>query len=206
MKQATGATNNRPDTQNVSIRLRLDGHAFSMKKLVSSVRNEQFVEISVLAAKTMLVPGELFSEHLSENLMRINGMAPSASETVLHTDPTQAVVALMAADRNSVEEIRRKFGNRVHWSSPLLRPSDRPTTSHFRIFRDNELAFVQIWGPKLRMAEVFTAPAAEDLLYYVTELSRETQLENVPVLIGGSPITRDTHLLREYFKSVIVCE
>ena len=33
MKQVTGATNNKPEIKNVSIRLRLDGHSFSEEKL-----------------------------------------------------------------------------------------------------------------------------------------------------------------------------
>ena len=60
MKQVTGATNNKPEIKNVSIRLRLDGHSFSEEKLDIPAKEKKTVEIEVLTGKTMLVPREVF--------------------------------------------------------------------------------------------------------------------------------------------------
>lgn len=53
MKQVTGATNNKPEIKNVSIRLRLDGHSFSEEKLDMPAKEKKTVEIEVLTGKTM---------------------------------------------------------------------------------------------------------------------------------------------------------
>ena len=49
MKQVTGATNNKPEIKNVSIRLRLDGHSFSEEKLDIPAKEKKTVEIEVLS-------------------------------------------------------------------------------------------------------------------------------------------------------------
>lgn len=71
MKQVTGATNNKPEIKNVSIRLRLDGHSFSEEKLDIPAKEKKTVEIEVLTGKTMLVPREVFDAKAAPALMRI---------------------------------------------------------------------------------------------------------------------------------------
>ena len=115
MKQVTGATNNKPEIKNVSIRLRLDGHSFSEEKL------DKTVEIEVLTGKTMLVPREVFDAKAAPALMRINGMEPTEKECILTSDPQQPVIALMAADKASVEKVRARLKEKIRWrrhSSP----------------------------------------------------------------------------------------
>lgn len=106
MKQVTGATNNKPEIKNVSIRLRLDGHSFSEEKLDIPAKEKKTVEIEVLTGKTMLVPREVFDAKAAPALMRINGMEPTEKECILTSDPQQPVIALMAADKASVEKVR----------------------------------------------------------------------------------------------------
>ena len=71
MKQVTGATNNKPEIKNVSIRLRLDGHSFSEEKLDIPAKEKKTVEIEVLTGKTMLVPREVFDAKAAPALMPI---------------------------------------------------------------------------------------------------------------------------------------
>ena len=91
MKQVTGATNNKPEIKNVSIRLRLDGHSFSEEKLDIPAKEKKTVEIEVLTGKTMLVPREVFDAKAAPALMRINGMEPTEKECILTSDPQQSL-------------------------------------------------------------------------------------------------------------------
>ena len=191
MKQVTGATNNKPEIKNVSIRLRLDGHSFSEEKLDIPAKEKKTVEIEVLTGKTMLVPREVFDAKAAPALMRINGMEPTEKECILTSDPQQPVIALMAADKASVEKVRAR----------LLRTGEF-TASCLWIFRYEELAYLKVWERQtLRLAETFIAPTGEDLLFYVRELTQELQIENCEIRLEGNPTKQDGRLLREYFKS-----
>ena len=78
MKQVTGATNNKPEIKNVSIRLRLDGHSFSEEKLdipakekktVLILRDDEKVAIRKRPAKGLLaglyeLPNEIGRAHV----------------------------------------------------------------------------------------------------------------------------------------------
>ena len=206
MKQVTGATNNKPEIKNVSIRLRLDGHSFSEEKLDIPAKEKKTVEIEVLTSKTMLVPREVFDAKAAPALMRINGMEPTERECILISDPQQPVIALMAADKASVEKVRARLKEKIRWTSPLLRTGEF-TASCLWIFRYEELAYLKIWERQtLRLAETFIAPTGEDLLFYVRELTQELQLENCEIRLEGNPTKQDGRLLREYFKHVAICE
>ena len=173
MKQVTGATNNKPEIKNVSIRLRLDGHSFSEEKLDIPAKEKKTVEIEVLTGKTMLVPREVFDAKAAPALMRINGMEPTEKECILTSDPQQPVIALMAADKASVEKVRARLKEKIRWTSPLLRTGEF-TASCLWIFRYEELAYLKVWERQtLRLAETFIAPTGEDLLFYVRELTQE---------------------------------
>ena len=206
MKQETGATNNKPEIKNVSIRLRLDGHSFSEEKLDIPAKEKKTVEIEVLTGKTMLVPREVFDAKAAPALMRINGMEPTEKECILTSDPQQPVIALMAADKASVEKVRARLKEKIRWTSPLLRTGEF-TASCLWIFRYEELAYLKVWERQtLRLAETFIAPTGEDLLFYVRELTQELQIENCEIRLEGNPTKQDGRLLREYFKHVAICE
>ena len=187
MKQVTGATNNKPEIKNVSIRLRLDGHSFSEEKLDIPAKEKKTVEIEVLTGKTMLVPREVFDAKAAPALMRINGMEPTEKECILTSDPQQPVIALMAADKASVEKVRARLKEKIRWTSPLLRTGEF-TASCLWIFRYEELAYLKVWERQtLRLAETFIAPTGEDLLFYVRELTQELQIENCEIRLEGNP-------------------
>ncbi len=206
MKQVTGATNNKPEIKNVSIRLRLDGHSFSEEKLDIPAKEKKTVEIEVLTGKTMLIPREVFDAKAAPALMRINGMEPTERECILTSDPQQPVIALMAADKASVEKVRARLKEKIRWTSPLLRTGEF-TASCLWIFRYEELAYLKVWERQtLRLAETFIAPTGEDLLFYVRELTQELQIENCEIRLEGNPTKQDGRLLREYFKHVAICE
>ena len=72
----------------------------------------------------MLVPREVFDAKAAPALMRINGMEPTEKECILTSDPQQPVIALMAADKASVEKVRARLKEKIRWTSPLLRTGE----------------------------------------------------------------------------------
>lgn len=67
----------------------------------------------------MLVPREVFDAKAAPALMRINGMEPTEKECILTSDPQQPVIALMAADKASVEKVRARLKEKIRWTSPV---------------------------------------------------------------------------------------
>lgn len=206
MKQVTGATNNLPNNSHVSIRLRLDGHSFSEDSLPSLSKSDSPVEIVVVTAKTMLVPGEIFDKKSATTLLRLNGMSPTETETIIYTDPQTPIVAVMVVDQKATGKIQSALGTQFRWTTPLLHSPKYTMDACIRIFRHEELVFLTIWERTLRLADVFTAPTTEDLLLYVTELTRTLQLKEFDIQIGGNSVQQDERILRAYFKHVTVCE
>lgn len=95
----------------------------------------------------MLVPREVFDAKAAPALMRINGMEPTERECILISDPQQPVIALMAADKASVEKVRARLKEKIRWTSPLLRTGEF-TASCLWIFRYEELAYLKYGNGK----------------------------------------------------------
>lgn len=79
----------------------------------------------------------MFDAKAAPALMRINGMEPTEKECILTSDPQQPVIALMAADKASVEKVRARLKEKIRWTSPLLRTGEF-TASCLWIFRYEE--------------------------------------------------------------------
>ena len=162
--------------------------------------------IEVVSAKTILVPRELFDAQSADYLLQLSGMALTDEETILHSDPKGQTIVLMAVPNSSRQAIEEQLQGHIAWSSPLLHTPDGEVAQLW-IARFDDLIYLKIWGTgqALRQAEVLRAPAAEDTLYYVTELARELNLGDCPIRVEKRA-TADAHLLRKYFKHVTVCE
>ena len=91
---------------------------FSEEKLDIPAKEKKTVEIEVLTGKTMLVPREVFDAKAAPALMRINGMEPTEKECILTSDPQQPVIALMAADKASVEKVRARLKEKIRNGPP----------------------------------------------------------------------------------------
>lgn len=184
----------------------LDGHSFSEEQLAALPHNGKRREIVLLTAKTMLVPGELFVAEEGEETMRLNGMAPTPEETILHVeDPHRKTVALMAVDRRIVERLRAAKGREIRWNTPLLH-SPENTNATFWIRREENLVYMKCWSDRLLLAEVLVVPTAEDLLFFVTEFLREMEFRPQRILIEGASARQEGRFLQKYFKQIIVCE
>ncbi len=77
-------------------------------------------------------------------------------------------------------------------------------TSSIHLFRHEEKVYIKVWRKgELLFAEVLFAPAAEDLLYFVTAIKGE--IPRCPRTVVASQLTdTDVALLKRYYK--VVCE
>lgn len=109
MKQVTGS-NTPQATNKVSIQLTLDGHSFSAHGLDGEFPGEEPVEAELLTARTMLVPEEVLGTGDAGTLLAANGMAPAAEERAVCSLPVQGIVAVMAAHREALRQVKETSG------------------------------------------------------------------------------------------------
>ena len=166
MRQATGS--NTPQSGNkVSIQLSLDGHSFSVPALSELPAGEAPVTVELLLPRTMLVP-------------------PTAEESVVASDPEAEFVAVTAINREALRQVEEKLGDRIRYTTPLLREVQAGTPTVWA-YRTAGLLYIKVYDGSLRFAGV------------------EFALKSCELRISGDDAKACGKLLKGYFKR-IVCE
>ena len=150
MKQVTGS-NTPQATNKVSIQLTLDGHSFSAHGLGREFPGEEPVEAELLTARTMLVPEEVLGTGDAGTLLAANGMAPAAEERAVCSLPVQGIVAVMAAHREALRQVEEKLGDRIRYTTPLLREVQAGTPTVWA-YRTAGLLYIKVYDGSLRFA------------------------------------------------------
>ena len=186
MKQVTGS-NTPQATNKVSIQLTLDGHSFSAPALSGEFPGDGPVEVELLTPRTMLVPEELFDE-----------------EHAVCSLPVQGIVAVMAAHREALRQAEEKLGDRILYTTPLLREVQAGTPTVWA-YRTAGLLYIKVYDGSLRFAGVIPAPDTADVCYFTERLEKEFALKSCELRISGDDAKECGKLLKGYFKR-IVCE
>ena len=168
MKQVTGS-NTPQATNKVSIQLTLDGHSFSAHGLDGEFPGEEPVEAELLTARTMLVPEEVLGTGDAGTLLAANGMAPAAEERAVCSLPVQGIVAVMAAHREALRQVEEKLGDRIRYTTPLLREVQAGTPTVWA-YRTAGLLYIKVYDGSLRFAGVIPAPDTADVCYFTERL------------------------------------
>ena len=187
MKQVTGS-NTPQATNKVSIQLTLDGHSFSAHGLDGEFPGEEPVEAELLTARTMLVPEEVLGTGDAGTLLAANGMAPAAEERAVCSLPVQGIVAVMAAHREALRQVEEKLGDRIRYTTPLLREVQAGTPTVWA-YRTAGLLYIKVY----------------DVCYFTERLEKEFALKSCELRISGDDAKACGKLLKGYFKR-IVCE
>ena len=203
MKQVTGS-NTPQATNKVSIQLTLDGHSFSAHGLDGEFPGEEPVEAELLTARTMLVPEEVLGTGDAGTLLAANGMAPAAEERAVCSLPVQGIVAVMAAHREALRQAEEKLGDRILYTTPLLREVQAGTPTVWA-YRTAGLLYIKLYDGSLRFAGVIPAPDTADVCYFTERLEKEFALKSCELRISGDDAKACGKLLKGYFKR-IVCE
>lgn len=198
MRQATGKTNRPQDGYGVSIQQSLDGHSFSLLGLESPAA-EGVVEVEAVTPRTMLVPREVFEPAAAEALLAAAGIRPAVGERIVWSDPGAEAVALMCVAGDAVRQVEERFGDRVRYTSPLLRtPAD--TAASVWMCRQSGTLYIKVYREQtLRMAEVLPAAGEADLLYVAERLQQAFMLREYVLIATGDDAKGVRRLLGKRF-------
>lgn len=183
--------------QKMSIRLWSDGHSFpgeQLKTLREQV-GEGGVEIELLSPRTTLVPATCFTPEQAESLLSLAGQPCRYDETAVWSDAWEGVVAVMAIDRATLEQLPKS----VRFTSPLLALKTESPQSVL-LARYENLLYVKVWDMRLRLAEVARVETDEDLLYYLARLGEVLPLRSYSLVATGDEPRKLRKLVKKYFK------
>lgn len=172
--------------------------------------------LSFDTAKTVLVPVELYERGTEEEYLRFNGMALSAGEKAVASEPRRGIVAIMGIRAEEWENYERKYERgEVTVTSPLIFVAtgaagcdEKRRKREVNIFLTDENAYLAVWekgrGDEggLRMAEVLPDTSTDSLLYYMQVVGRSFNLRRFDINIGGQCAGMVAETLRHYFKNV----
>ena len=188
---------------NVSIRLKPDGHSFSASELSAKVRSaSQPVEVAVLTAKTTLVPAEFFDkEHAADCLVEV-GLSTSIGECAVYSNVENGVVAVMAISKQCCAELMAAIPAGVTFTSPLIGDSTLEKGSVIHL--EEDVLYVNVYDGGLRFAEAFECKTDADVLYYLATVNEVYGIYNMYARAKGD-VKHLKPLLKNVFKN-LVCE
>lgn len=152
--------------------------------------------MKILTHKTTLVPAELFSAEEAPHYLELCGLPATASERVVWSKPTEGMVAVMAADRLSVEQCPEG----ENFTSPLLEGPTAMEGPTLRLTRYGTLLYVKLYNPTLQLAEVLRAECDEDLHYYASTLRDMLPTKRCRLQVEGEAPERLLKVVKPYFK------
>lgn len=208
MKQATGSNAPR-HVDKVSIQRSLDGHSFSVPALDDIAPGAERVEVEVVTAQTMLVPGELFVPEAAAELLAAAGLTCTEGQTAVWSRPARLdseteAVAVMAIDENILQSIRERLGDRAEFTAPLLAgpTQGRPT---LWLCHKASVLYIKVFDRSLRMAEAIRVPREADILYFVERLAGVFPLDRMTLHLADARTAELRKSIGKRFKQV-VCE
>lgn len=204
MRQATGKTNVREVSREVSIQLLLDGHSFSELPQARTTDGPQTIEL--LTARTLLVPAELADEERGGQLLAAAGLPLEEGECPLWVrSETEPLAAVMAVSRETLRRIEERYGNEARYSTPLLRPAatDRPAVW---IHLAGGLLYIKVTDRgALQLAEALPLDGEGETHYLLAALGEEFPLAGCELHLSGDCPKSLLALFRKTFKRV-TCE
>lgn len=204
MKQVTGSKTSDSVNNKVSIQLSLDGHSFSLPEPKAEFPAGTPVEVELLTPKTMLVPAELSDREDDRVLLASNAVSVADDECVVSSAPGSSAVALMAVPSALTRDLAEHYGDRLHYTTPLLHEvkTEQPTVW---MDRRGGLLYIKVYDPALQLAEVIPAADDADILYFIERLGTAFPLAEYVLCVAGDDAARLRRLLGKIFKES-VCE
>ncbi len=187
----------------VSIQLPLGGHSFSSTDLRKiGVAEDDHIMATLHTAKCVAVPAEEFHKESAEAYLAMSAIAVDGNECVVHSDTSHPIVAVMAINAECHKLLSESFGNRLHYTTPLLLT---PTPDEGTVLHLSEgVLYIRVAHEGLRLAEVVTVGNDADILYYLERTHRVLGIYNMYARAEG-----DTQRLMRICKKLftkIVCE
>lgn len=205
MKQETGSSISVSGNK-VSIQLPLGGHSFSAHLLTENLSGSRVeaVECTVLTPRTTLVPRECFDPSSAEQCLRIAGLPCLGNETVVTSDNSAQIVAVMAIDTECLGLLRDRFGERLKFTSPLCGGQNYSEPTVW-LFRAGDLIYIKVFKPVLRMAEVMEISSEADVLQLLADIEPAFDVPSCTIICCGDECEHLRRRLAKYYP-VVRCE
>lgn len=195
------------DNNTVSIRLGSGGHAFSEEELAAAASrlNDNpciVAEFSVETHKTLLVPSEIFDPAAAAGYLAVAGIPCRADEEVISVAAGD-MTAVMAADKACTEFIRRTFGDRARFTTPLLTLGGKDAQRTLRIHLCRGVGYFKLCEEgRMRFAEALKTDTTADLLYALQGLDERYGLKGCTIIISGDGAEAQAREVKRYFRKV----
>ena len=210
MKQETGSNISVNDNV-VSIQLPLGGHSFSAEQVTASLgtaaggsidkARTAKVVCTVLTPRTTLVPRECFDAASAEQYLRIAGLPRRSDETVVTSDRSAQIVAVMAVSSDCVSKLNGLFGDMVEFTSPLC-GSQNYSEPTVWLHRAGDLIYIKVYRPVLRMAEAVEISSEADVMQLLHDLEPSLDVSHCTVVCSGDGSERLRKRLAKYYMNV----
>ena len=200
MRQVTGRSSNN-STLKASIRLASGGRFFSATNLANVAENED-VLVVVDTARVTLVTPQIASELSAADILAINGQSPLLDEIAVLSSEVDNKIAVIAVNQSAYEQLNSRFGNRLHFTSPLLSVSHSDEVALAIEVSDNNY-YIRLYNNGLQVAEALELCSGEELLYYVANIL-EIAAVNIPYIYIKGAAKDTVKLLKKYYK--VICE
>lgn len=190
-------------------------------------------KISFDTAKTVLVPVELYEKGAEKDYLRFNGMALTADEVAVASEPQGGIVAVMGVSAEEWSRYRDEYERGgVVVTSPLLAVATEggPGAEHDRdggrggdrdggcgrgwgrkrgrravdLLLTDENLYLAVRDGGLRMAEVLPDNSVDSILYYLQVVGRQFRLRKFDINVSGQKAGLVADALRHYYKKVRV--
>lgn len=186
-----------PNSNKVSIQLKLGGHSFSAK--MPDLPDGGMVEVVVDTHKVTLAPREAVSLDTASEILCLVGKGCAHNEQSVCSELQAPIVAIMAISGECLANLVERYAPNVEFVSPLL-DMRHNTECCLTLDVSDKVCYMRLFDGGLRRAEAYEMTTTEDALCYVVEW---LQGEDVPIYIKGRADV--AKLLGKYYKHVI-CE
>lgn len=200
MRQVTGRSSNN-STIKASIRLASGGRFFSASTLTNVAENGDVVVV-VDTPRVTLVTSQIASELAAEAILAINGQSLLSDEVAVVSDAVGDKVAVIAVAAEAYKALAERFGDRLHFTTPLLAETHSNEKALVIEASENNY-YLRLYNNGLQLAEALELYSCDELLYYVANILEITAIDIPYIYIKGA--AKDcVKLLKKYYK--VICE
>ena len=153
---------------------------------------------------TVNVPAVPLSPADNAHVQTVAAVPVNVPLTAVVNPSSSVIVAVMAAHREALRQAEEKLGDRILYTTPLLREVQAGTPTVWA-YRTAGLLYIKVYDGSLRFAGVIPAPDTADVCYFTERLEKEFALKSCELRISGDDAKACGKLLKGYFKR-IVCE
>lgn len=164
------------------------------------------VRVCIPTPEASLVPVELAAPEQWENLLRINGITPSAEEKIVSVSCDDDKLLLLVIPTLWDEWFRLKFGERVVYSHPLaISVNEGRGDNRLDVDVANGYGFFTlVYHGELLYADVLPLKDDPELIFSVNRIIVGNKIGGVEIVSSGQYAERNAATLRKYYPRAVM--